>query len=124
MNYRNKQTGVTAIGWLIILGLIAFFTLLILKLVPIYIDNYSVKSILNGLKNEPAITKKSSTEIRTLIQKRLDVNNVRIISAKDFDIELKASVLNVSVKYDEQKNILGNIDVLVRFENSVKVVAN
>jgi len=45
----NKQRGVTAIGWLIILGLIAFFTLLVLRIAPMYLEFYSAESILENL---------------------------------------------------------------------------
>jgi len=124
MHSNNRQAGVTAIGWLIILGLIAFFTLLTLKIVPVYIDNFSIKTILKGLKNEPGITKKDKFEIKKMIQKRFDVNNIIHITKNDIEVERKGFVTTVRIKYTEQKNIAGNIDVLIRFDNAVKIVAN
>ena len=39
-----KQRGMTGLGWLTVLALIGFFSLMILKLAPIYLDHYSVAS--------------------------------------------------------------------------------
>lgn len=125
MNLKNRQHGVTAIGWIIILGLIAFFTLLTLKIVPIYIENFEVKSVLKSLKQEPGITRKPVREIRNLIEKRFDINNIRTISAtKNVDIQQQGGVSIITVKYNVQQNIAGNLDVLIRFNNSIKIVAN
>jgi predicted Kef-type K+ transport protein len=70
----NRQRGVTAIGWLIILGLIAFFVLLTLRLAPVYIEAYKVSSQLKSLNREPNITKKSVPQICDLLSMILIVS--------------------------------------------------
>ena len=35
----KRQKGMTAIGWILVLMLIAFFALLIMKIGPIYLEN-------------------------------------------------------------------------------------
>jgi hypothetical protein len=124
MNTRTRQQGVTAIGWLIILGLIAFFTLLTLKIVPIYIENYSVKSVLKSLKQEAGITRKTKREILTLVDKRFNINNINRVTYRDVVVEQKGGVLTVIIKYDAKEKIAGNISVLIEFNNSIRIVAN
>jgi hypothetical protein len=125
MHTKHQQKGVTAIGWIIILGLIGFFTLLTLKIVPIYIENFEVKSVLKSLKQEPGITRMSVRDIRKLIQKRFDINNIRTIDvSKTVDIQQGGGVTVVTVKYKVQQNMAGNLDVLIRFNNSIKIIAN
>ena len=45
----KKQSGMTFIGWLIVLGLIAFFTLITLKVGPIYLADYKVPKYIRFL---------------------------------------------------------------------------
>ena len=75
MQTLKTQRGMTAIGWIIVLGLIAFFVLLALRLTPGYLEYFSVASSIESLENEPGITEKSPPEIRSLIDKRFQVND-------------------------------------------------
>ena len=62
-NKRHDQRGMTAIGWLLVLGLIAFFTLITLRLVPLYIEYGKVASVLESLPDENRIGSMTSAEI-------------------------------------------------------------
>ena len=42
---------------------VGFFSFLALKLVPIYLEHYSIKSVVYSLENEPMISQKSPAEI-------------------------------------------------------------
>jgi Tfp pilus assembly major pilin PilA len=119
----RRQRGMTLIGWLIVLGLIAFFSLLAIRLVPVYLDNYKVRGTLASLKEEPYITQKAPEEIRRLIERRLDINMVETVQAKDFKIERKDGRTAVYTEYEVQRPFLGNVSLLVRFNNRVEMVA-
>lgn len=54
----NKQRGLTFISLVFILGLIAFFTLLVLKIAPIYFNNSKVKNALAAVEQSVDITTK------------------------------------------------------------------
>ena len=49
MKGLHKQRGMTAIGWMLVLGLIAFFTLVTLRLLPMYMEYTKVVSVLGVL---------------------------------------------------------------------------
>ncbi len=124
MNRLDRQRGMTAIGWLIVLGLIAFFTLITLRLVPLYLEYSKVTSVLESLQNEPGITRKPKSEIYKLIERRFDVNDVRNVDPKVARIEMRNGKLTVTMDYERRTNIAGNVDVIVKFNKSVEVVAN
>lgn len=124
MKLARRQLGVTGLGWLTILALIGFFSLLIIKLVPIYMEHYSVKTVLESLRNEPLITKKTPAEVRKLIERRLKVNGVYNMSKEAVSIKKASGVLLVDITYEVQKNMAGNIDVLVSFSDKVELVSN
>jgi len=119
---RKQQQGMTFIGWLIVLGLIAFFAILVLRLVPNYLEYFKVESTLESLENEPGITEKSPAEIRTLISRRFDVNDVEHVTAKDVKVTRDSGRTIISIKYEVRVPIMGNVDAVTKFDKSVEIV--
>jgi hypothetical protein len=121
---RHTQHGMTLIGWVIVLALIGFFGLLGLRLVPVYLDNYTVQSVLKSLQLEPEITKKTPLEIRRLIEKRLYINYITVVEPKQFSVEQKGGRTTVGVDYEVQRPFIGNIYLLVKFSDSEEIIAH
>lgn len=124
MQTLKSQQGMTAIGWLIVLGLIGFFVLLALRMTPAYLEYFTVKSALESLQNEPGITQKTPSEIRSMLGKRFDVNDVKNVSSKDVSIDNQSGRLNVGVDYEVRVPVLGNVDAVMKFDHSVEMVRN
>jgi len=124
MDKWHHQKGMTAIGWLLVLGLIAFFTLITLRLIPGYLEFAKVTSVLESLQDEPGITRKPKTEISKMITKRFDVNDIYKVNPKLVKIEKGKDGLKVSIHYERREHLLGNIDVVTTFEKQVEVIAN
>lgn len=114
----------TGLGWITVLFLIGFFIFLAFKLVPIYLEHHSVKSVLASLQEEPLITKQSVTKVRSMVLKRLNTNGVRDIKKEHININKTPGTLNVSIVYEVRKDMVGNIDILVSFDDEVEMVAN
>jgi len=121
---RHKQKGMTGTGWLVVLALIGFFSMLILKIGPIYMTHYSVKMVLESLEDEPLITKKSAVEVKKMVQKRLKVNGVYDMDRKAIKIKKSGGVMTVDITYQEQESMVGNLDILVSFSDQVELVSN
>jgi hypothetical protein len=124
MQTLKSQQGMTAIGWIIVLGLIAFFVLLALRLTPGYLEFLTVKGALESLANEPGITQKTPAEVRSLMGRRFDINDVKTISSKDVMIENQGGRLRVWVDYEVRVPVLGNVDAVTTFQDEVELVRN
>ncbi len=124
MKGLHKQRGMTAIGWMLVLGLIAFFTLITLRLAPLYLEYTKVVSVLESLEKEPGITRQTKAEIRKMISRRFDVNDVRGLDAKQAIIVQKAGTLTVTMDYERRTSLFGNIDLVAKFKKEVEVIAN
>jgi hypothetical protein len=120
----NKQLGMTGMGWLTVLFLIGFFALLTFKLAPIYLENYSVKSILNSFQEEPLITQKSKADIRRMFMSRLITNGIRDIKRENIKIDKKPGVLKIGYDYFVRKPMVGNIDVIITFAKEIELVSS
>ena len=114
----------TAIGWLIVLMLIAFFALLIMKIGPIYLENYTIKTVVKSFKNEPRVTQKSAMKVKDLVMRRLDINGVYDIKSQHVLVKKTPGVMNIEIKYKVQKPLIGNLEVLATFSEKIKLVSN
>jgi len=119
MNRMQDQRGMTLIGWLLVLAIGGFFLTLAVRLVPVYLEYFSVASSVDSLKDEPAIVKKSPDKLRDLLGRRFDVNDVEHVTPKDVRIERQSGQTTVDVKYQVQVPVMGNVDALVRFDKQV-----
>jgi len=117
----QKQTGMTAIGWMGVIALIIMFVLLILKLIPIYMDGFKVGSILEDIEAEPGVVEMSPVEISRTILKRLDINMVTGVTGEDIYIDKLKDSTNVEIDYEVRENLVGNIDIVVHFQKSVTI---
>lgn len=121
---RNNQRGMTGTGWLVVLAIIGFFSMLVVKLAPVYMEHYSVKNVLLSLEEEPLITQKSTGEVRKMIQRRLKVNGVYEMDNDAIQIKKEEAKLMVDITYEVRKHMAGNVDVLVSFADHVEIVGN
>jgi hypothetical protein len=121
MNTRNHQRGMTAIGWLLVLGLIAFCTLITLRLVPMYLEYAKVVSTLESLENEPGISQMGKPEIVKIIGRRFDVNDVRKVDPRTVQISKERGQLLVGFKYERREHLVGNIDIVGVFDKTIEV---
>jgi hypothetical protein len=114
----------TGTGWLVVLALIGFFSLLTIKLVPIYLEHYSVKTVLESLQDEPLITQKSVREIKKIVERRLKVNSVYNVREKGLKVKRQSGVTHVEMTYTVREHMAGNVDILVSFSDQVELVSN
>jgi hypothetical protein len=122
MNISLKhQQGLTFISLVFILGLIAFFVLLVLKIGPIYLDHSKVISTLAEIEKIPGIEEQSETEIRNSLGKRFDINYVNDVTQDDITITRHGNYLKVAIEYEVVREIAGNLSVLVEFNDVIEV---
>lgn len=120
----HKQKGMSLIGWLFIITTVGFYGLIIIKLLPLYIDNYTVKNILQDLQSKPEIVTSSesiATAAKIYIQKSFAMNNISSVKAEDIKITPASDGADIDASYEVRINMLGNIDAIVQFNNIAKV---
>ena len=123
-HHPSRQTGMTLIGFLLTFVLIGFFTVLVLKLAPIYLEHFKVVTSLNSLKKEPDLGAKTKDEILTMLQKRWDINAIDHVSAKDVKIAKQGGHVKIQVAYEVVEHIMGNVDALVYFDDAIEAGTN
>lgn len=124
MQSLQKQRGLSGISILVILIVAGFLVYVGIKITPVYIDHYAVKAALSSVENDPLTARKSKREIRNMITKRLDVNNIRHINRDHINIKRSGKNTIISIAYEERRPIVYNISLLMTFEETAELTAN
>jgi len=117
----KRQQGLTFISLVFILGLIAFFVLLGLKIGPIYLDHSKVVSALAEIEKTTHIEEQSEAQIRDGLSKRFNINYVYDVTQDDISITKHGNYLKVAIEYEVVRKIAGNLSVLVEFNDVIEV---
>lgn len=120
-NMNTRQGGMTAIGFIIILLMVGFLTMIALKLMPIYFENFKINSVLKSLKDEQGIIDKTNNEIHTIVAHRFNIDNIDRAMAEQIKIKRDRSKITINLDYEVRKNFVSNIDVAVTFEDTVVI---
>ena len=120
VNSGKRQDGVTLIGFLMLLVVVLFVAYIGFKLVPHYIDYYSVRSAMNGVAKESQASPMSGAEMRQSMASRLNVNYVDAVGPEDIRF-VRGRGLSMVVEYQVREPLFGNIDACLSFEHSVDV---
>lgn len=122
-NVGTRQEGWTM--WslmftLLILGTIAWIGL---KIVPLYMDNSTIRTALKTLQNDRSLADASYDEIYELIDKRLDINGIRTIKEDDIEFVEEENYTQVRIDYEKRLPLVSNIDIILTFKNHVNLAA-
>ena len=82
----KHQRGMTLIGWVIVLALIAFFVTLAIRLVPMYQEYYGVVQIMEDMKTELRNNNLSKNEVQTLLSKRFNIGYISSVKRDDVEV--------------------------------------
>ncbi len=118
----KKQEGMTGIGVAVILGMIAFFALIALRLFPIYMEHFSVTTHLENLSSEGVVKGKNNTEIMTKLMKSFQIDDVKNVKREHVFIERKkGGGMTIAIEYEVRTSGVGNVDMVVSFSDEVEI---
>jgi predicted membrane protein len=115
---KSQQRGLTMLGFLFVAVMLIFVAMLAMKLVPAYIEFFSVKKILNTMGQESGLKSKSNAEIRKDFIKRANVGYVTVVKPEDLTIDRRNGGLVVSADYVFRSKLVGNVSIVVDFSAS------
>ncbi len=124
MQRPNKQTGMTAIGWLLVIAVVVIFALVALKLIPVYFEIYKIGASMESLVTDTAAHNKTARELRTMLLKRLDINMIYDIKADDIGVTRSTNGYTVEIDYEPRVSLFGNLYFVVVYDKTVEVPSN
>jgi hypothetical protein len=119
---RSRQTGVTAIGWLVLLTPFAIVGYAGLRLAPIYLNYMKVVKAMNQVGGELKGNADPSS-IRGSIDRHFEIDMVEYPTTKDMKITREGGAWVVESRYEDEAPLFGNISLRVVFDKTVRISA-
>ncbi len=118
---RARQQGITAISFIVAAVFIGAFALAGLKVLPFYLEQMKVASILVDVQKEMDGNAPTIATIRSAIAKRLDIEMVTGINTQEFAIKKSGKGYVVKAQYENRAQFVSNLYLVVVFDKQVEI---
>lgn len=121
LSSMHRQSGASA---LVIMIMVLFFgglLTLLIKLGPAYLDDITIQEALESLEGTEDLSTMGPSQVRSLINKRLSVNNVRGFDAKNITVEKNGELVLINVDYEVRNNLFRNVDTVIHFQHEYEM---
>lgn len=121
--FRARQSGVSLIGFIIILAVVGFFAFLFMKIFPAYSEYYNVVGAMESVRKEPGSSRWTPAEILGSLEKRMYINYVddSRVNRRTFQLKRSGNGYTLTVKYERREPLLYNLDYVAKFERTVQL---
>ncbi|KTC81730.1 DUF4845 domain-containing protein [Legionella cincinnatiensis] len=125
----HKQQGMTFIGTLLTIVALVIAATVIMRVVPVYWQYYSIIKSIDELNSIPASNLTGDSmhdinELKSVLDKRLDINGIASLNENQLTIEpIGANKFMVQLKYQVIKPLIYNVRLLFDFNHTEEVVA-
>jgi len=119
---RNRQQGVTAIGWLVLLTPFAIVGYAGVRLAPVYLNYLKV---VRAIDNAASSVKSGggagdAMAIRTAIDRHFEIDMVEYPTIKDIQVRREGAAWVIEAKYDDEAPLFANLSLHVTFDKTVR----
>jgi Domain of unknown function (DUF4845) len=104
------------IGFLFVAAVVLVLALLSFRVIPAYIEYFSVQKALEGaLVDSKDLTK---LDIRRLVERRIGADYIDSVNANDLEVTKTGNVVTASVSWQTKLHLVGNASLLLDFDAS------
>lgn len=116
----EKQHGLGFIGLVFVFAVVAVVLLLGLKLVPVYLELFSVKKVMAAMAQGEEVKSGTVTDIRKSFDRRAVIDNIQAVSGADLEIAKDAGETVVVATWQHRVALFTGYTLLVDFSVSTK----
>jgi hypothetical protein len=111
----RKQQGIGIVALVFVLAVAAFIVIIGLKLVPVYLEYFSIKRALVHTVQEDA-RNATVADLRKAFQRRAEVDDIKSVTAADIDITKEGGTPVMSVSYAAKVHLFYNASLCMDFD--------
>ena len=111
----------TMISWLVVGVFLMFQVVIAMNVIPVYMTDASVKSIMEELPNDNIAQGSSTNELKVIVAKRLRMNSVYTIKPEHIKVKKGRDDNIVTIEYEPRGKLFGNLEYIVSFKHEAKI---
>jgi hypothetical protein len=113
---RRAQQGLTIFGFLLAAAVVVVFALVGFRVIPSYVEYYSVKRALDDTMRSGTADPNSPQAFRAELERRLQTSYVENVKARDALIQRNGSQITAELSWERRLHMVGNAWILLEFE--------
>ncbi|MFA5242106.1 MAG: DUF4845 domain-containing protein [Sulfuricella sp.] len=117
---KKNQQGMTFFGVMFVGMAVVLGAILVMKLIPPYLEFWSVQKIIGVMAKDSALPGMTPQEVRTSFDRRAVIDNIKVINGKDLDVTKDRGETVVSAEYSVTVPVAGNLSALIEFKASTQ----
>jgi hypothetical protein len=117
---RRSQAGITALGFLVLATLVGVVGLGVIKIVPIYIKNMRMNTILDGVQHDLNGQNPNPMSIRVELAKRFAVEDINM-DIEALKITQSKNGYTLRVNYETREPYIADVYLLVIYDKQVEI---
>ena len=113
---KRTQSGMTLIGFILVLAVAGVFIYMGMKLIPMYSEYYAVKQAMKELSQESGISQNDPGKIKDLFFRRLYISYSDNVKPENVKLARRDAGYLMTVDYEVRRPLIANIDVVGHFK--------
>lgn len=120
---RNRQRGVTFIGWLFLLAPLAVVGYAGIRLAPVYLNYLKLARSMDQVANEYKTGENTATlqGLQNSLRRHFEIDSLDYPDLKDIKITRDGHAWTMEAAYDDQAPLFANLAILVSFDKTVRI---
>jgi hypothetical protein len=118
---RRRQQGMTFLGLLCILAMVAIIGYAGIRLVPVYLNYMKIVRTMESTAAEVKGDNPDIAAMRNSFDRHWQIEDITVVTDKDIEIIKDGSGVTMHIAYDDFAPYIGNISLAVHFDKTVKV---
>lgn len=115
---RNRQQGISLLGFILVSIGLVFVTIFAFKLVPAYLEQYTINKIFRQITTNAEFTNATAADVRAAFGRQVSIDSVSAINASDLQITRESGQLVIEAQYQVTIPLIANVSLLVDFNAS------
>ncbi len=112
----KKQRGLSLVGLLITSGVLVFFAIIGFKLLPSYIEYWTVQRIISDIARSPEVRGGTIRDVNTAFDRRTAIDNVNSIKSSDLEVTKTSDGFDILVSWTVRVPLFANVNACIDFQ--------
>jgi len=112
---KRTQSGMTLIGFVIVLAVVGVFIYMGMKVIPMYSEYFAVKQALKQMSEESGLSGQDPARIKDAFFRRLYISDADNVKPGDIKLVRKGPGYDITVDYEVRRPLIANFDIVGHF---------
>ena len=112
----HRQRGISLIGLIIVGGILVFVAIIGFRLLPSYIEFFTVQRIISDIARDPATRGGSIRDVQSAFDRRASIDNVSSVRGSDLEVTKMGDGFEIVVAWASRVPLFGNVNACIDFE--------